>query len=78
MKNINSAFLGSIFTFLGLVLTFFLNRILEKDKNKGILLLQIFNYRNQDIKEIYALLIKLRKYYELFMKEMNSLNKKIV
>ena len=72
MKNINSAFLGSIFTFLGLVLTFFLNRILEKDKNKGILLLQIFNYRNQDIKEIYALLIKLRKYYELFIYEGNE------
>ena len=72
MKNINSAFLGSIFTFLVLVLTFFLNRILEKDKNKGILLLQIFNYRNQDIKEIYALLIKLRKYYELFIYEGNE------
>lgn len=50
----------------------FLNRILEKDKNKGILLLQIFNYRNQDIKEIYALLIKLRKYYELFIYEGNE------
>ena len=72
MENINSAFLGSIFTLLGLVLTFFLNRILEKDKNKGILLLQIFNYRNQDIKEIYALLIKLRKYYELFIYEGNE------
>ena len=72
MENINSAFLGTIFTLLGLVLTFFLNRILEKDKNKGILLLQIFNYRNQDIKEIYALLIKLRKYYELFIYEGNE------
>lgn len=67
MENINSAFLGSIFTIIGSVLTFFLNRILEKDKNKGVLLLQIFNHRNQDIKEIYALLIKLRKYYELFI-----------
>ena len=60
------------FSFFRINIYIFLNRILEKDKNKGILLLQIFNYRNQDIKEIYALLIKLRKYYELFIYEGNE------
>ena len=59
-SNVISAIIGAL-------LTYILDKRLEKNKLKETIEIQLFNQRNKNIEEIYKLLTHLKKYYELFI-----------
>lgn len=67
MDEILREYSNVISVIIGAILSYILNKKIEKNKFKESLKLQIFQQRNQSIEEVYKLLIELKKYYELFI-----------
>lgn len=59
-----STLIGAI---IGALLTYFFNKILQKDNLKQALEIRVFTERNQSIREIYQALTQLKEYYKLFL-----------